>query len=70
MHSYSLCDPLDGNKISDVQTLFEMLAENFEDVVQYNKDNRDFEDVPGTNITIEVLCDIMTDESIKHDLNR
>ena len=39
---------------------FENLVGNFEDTVQYNKDNRAFEGATNTNVTIETLCDIMT----------
>lgn len=58
-----LCSPLDGQNKKDVANLFSILTENLEDVVQYNKDNRDFEGVKGTNITIDTLCEIMLDES-------
>ena len=39
---FKLCDPLDVTDRLDVANLFETLAGNFEGVVQYNKDNRDF----------------------------
>lgn len=60
---FKLCSPLDGQNKKDVANLFSILTENLEDVVQYNKDNRDFEGVKGTNITIDTLCEIMLDES-------
>ena len=41
--SFQLCDPLDGTRSQDVANLVQSLASNFEGVVQYNKDNRDFE---------------------------
>ena len=41
--SFALCEPLDGTRTMDVRNLFQSLASNFEGVVQYNKDNRDFE---------------------------
>jgi hypothetical protein len=35
----------------DVSNLFESIIGNFEDVVQYNRDNREFEgDPPGTDV--------------------
>ncbi len=55
-----LCKPLDGTKSEDVATLFEGLIGNFEDIVQYNKDNRAFEGGKHNNVTVETLCDIMT----------
>lgn len=62
--SLSLCKPLDLSHKLDQANLLEALAGNFMNVVQYNKDNRAFEGAVGTNITIDTLCDIMTDESI------
>ena len=41
--SFMLCDPLDGTSEEDVGNFVQSLASNFEGVVQYNKDNRDFE---------------------------
>ncbi|KAK8768395.1 hypothetical protein V5799_015142 [Amblyomma americanum] len=42
--------------------LFQSLAGNFEGIVQYNKDAREFEG--GDNsVTIDTLCDTMTDPS-------
>lgn len=60
---FRLCTPLDGINDQDVANLFSMLTENVEDVVQYNEDNRAFEGVKGTNITIDVVCGIMTDKA-------
>lgn len=44
--------------------LFETLAGNFADIVQYNKDNRFYSSSERSSITLETLCDIMVDESI------
>ena len=44
---------------------FENVVGNFEDVVQYNKDNREFEGAKNTNVTIETLCSIMTKKEAK-----
>lgn len=41
--AFNLCDPLDGDVQNDVYNLVSTLAGNFENVVQYNKDNRAFE---------------------------
>ena len=38
-----LCSPLKGDNKNDVANLYEILAGNFMNVVQYNKDNRAFE---------------------------
>jgi hypothetical protein len=46
-----LCTPLNGTVAKDVSNLFESIIGNFEDVVQYNRDNREFEgDPPGTDV--------------------
>jgi len=47
------------------------MAGNFEDIVQYNEDNRAFEGSKTANITIGTLCDIMTtDMDTKSPLER
>ena len=43
------------------------LIGNFEDIVQYNKDNKAFEGSTHDNVTIETLCDIMTKDSKDSD---
>ena len=53
----------------DVAQLAEELAGNFMDVVQYNRDNTDFEGRPN-NITIVDLCDIMANSSVGTPLER
>ncbi|XP_054162819.1 putative serine protease K12H4.7 [Oppia nitens] len=60
---FKLCDTLNGTVVNDVYNLMQTLASNVEGVVQYNKDNRDFEGARATNITIDVICDTMTDIS-------
>ena len=47
---------------------FATVAGNFEGVVQYNLDNRAFEGAVDTNVTIEGVCDIITDDSISDPL--
>ncbi|XP_030263278.1 thymus-specific serine protease [Sparus aurata] len=61
---FNLCSKLQIQSEMDSAYLLETLAGNFMDVVQYNEDNRAFEGVPGTNITIKVLCSIMGDTSL------
>ncbi|XP_070538578.1 putative serine protease K12H4.7 [Ptychodera flava] len=67
---FQLCNPIDVSKENDVQNFYAMTAGNFEGVVQYNKDNRAFEGAVGTNITLDTLCDIMTEISIGDELHR
>ncbi|XP_059091857.1 putative serine protease K12H4.7 [Tigriopus californicus] len=62
---FNLCTPFDSTKKHDMANFFENLVGNFEDVVQYNKDNRAFEGVANTNVTIKTLCDIMTGKTVE-----
>ncbi|XP_058832266.1 putative serine protease F56F10.1 [Topomyia yanbarensis] len=58
---FKLCDPVEksiSNSL-DIASLFEAIASNFAGVVQYNKDNS-----PHAKITIDQVCDIMTNQSI------
>lgn len=62
---YRLCDPLNKNNKNDVSNLFETLADNFAEIVQYNKDNRFTQNPEKMSTTLETLCDIMVNKSIK-----
>lgn len=61
---FRLCDPLDKSNRKDVANLFESLADNFAEIVQYNKDNRHYTRPERSSVTLETLCDIMLDKSI------
>uniref|UniRef100_A0A672I0S3 Thymus-specific serine protease-like n=1 Tax=Salarias fasciatus TaxID=181472 RepID=A0A672I0S3_SALFA len=61
---FNLCSKLQVQTEMDSAYFLETLAGNFMDVVQYNEDNREFEGVVGTNITIKVLCGVMGDRSL------
>ena len=50
-----------------MSNLYESLIGNFEDIVQYNKDNKAFEGGKHDNVTIETLCDIMAGGDTTHD---
>lgn len=65
--NYRFCEPIDSGKTSqkDITNLYESLANNFADVVQYNKDNRN-----GSTITIDNVCDILVDEKKGVPVNR
>ncbi|XP_025423599.1 putative serine protease K12H4.7 [Sipha flava] len=67
---FKLCKPLDKYNKKDVSNLFETLAGNFADIVQYNKDNRFYLNSERSSITLETLCDIMVDNSITSSLDR
>ncbi|XP_062275262.1 thymus-specific serine protease [Scomber scombrus] len=60
---FQLCSKLQIQTEMDSAYFLETLAGNFMDVVQYNEDNRGFEGLMGTNITIQVLCGVMSDTS-------
>ena len=55
----SLCDPIDSGhtKKTDIANLYETLAGNLAEIVQYNKDNRN-----GSNYTIDTVCNILVDQ--------
>lgn len=57
---FKLCDKIDPvqTKKKDISNLYETLAGNFAEVVQYNKDNRNSSKT--SNITIDTVCDILT----------
>lgn len=61
---FNLCSKLQNQTEMDSAYFLETLAGSFMDVVQYNEDNRGFEGVIGTNITIKVLCSVMSDASL------
>ncbi|EZA55516.1 putative serine protease F56F10.1 [Ooceraea biroi] len=67
---FKLCDPIDPGytKKVDIANLYETLASNFANIVQYNKDNR--RSSRTANITIETVCDVMTDEKIGMPIDR
>ncbi|XP_060847785.1 putative serine protease K12H4.7 [Rhopalosiphum padi] len=67
---FKLCDPLDRKNDKDVSYLFEILADNFAEIVQYNKDNRHYSNPDRSSVTIETLCDIMVNKSIPTPLDR
>ncbi|XP_033223403.1 putative serine protease K12H4.7 [Belonocnema kinseyi] len=56
---FNLCDPIDSGhtKKSDIANLYETLAGNLADIVQYNKDNRN-----SSHYTIDTVCDILVDQ--------
>lgn len=62
-HDFNLCKPLEINSKMDMAFFLDTTAEYIMDIVQYNNDNREFEGVKTTNITIQVVCDIMANES-------
>jgi len=68
--SFRLCTPFNGSNRADIANLFESLIGNFEGIVQYNKDNREFEGAKWTNVTIDTLCTMMEDSNAGTSLDR
>ncbi|XP_071501714.1 putative serine protease K12H4.7 [Diadema antillarum] len=66
---FNLCSPLKGSDMLDVANFYQTVAGNFMGIVQYNKDNRAFEG-SSPNITIDTLCNIMTNSSVGSELER
>jgi len=58
---FRLCSRLDGGNTEDVANLMEALIGNLEGVVQYNRDNRAFEGYEWGNVTIDTVCELLTD---------
>lgn len=60
-----MCSPINRQNKRDVATLFALLAHNFAEIVQYNKNNRLYENPERGLITVETICDIMVDKSTR-----
>ena len=62
-----MCDPIDSGHTTknDIANLYEAIAGNFAEVVQYNKDNRN-----GSFITIDTICNVLVDEKVGVPVNR
>ncbi|XP_071999232.1 putative serine protease K12H4.7 [Engystomops pustulosus] len=67
---FYLCEVLVIRSKMDMAFLLDTIAEYIMDVVQYNNDNREFEGVKGGNITIQTVCDIMSNESLVSPYDR
>lgn len=63
----SLCDPIDQGHTtnSDISNLYETLAGNFAEVVQYNLDNRN-----ETHYSIKDICGILTNQTKGIEVDR
>ena len=51
-----LCDDIDATNVNDIANLFSNLAGNFENVVQYNRDNRAFEVSALDGAVVILVC--------------
>ena len=68
---FNLCNPIQESleNPSDISNLYETIADNFAGVVQYNKDKR-MNNRAAANITIDVVCEIMVNQTIGPPVNR
>lgn len=64
---FNLCEPLNVHNVKDVSNLAESLAGNFDEVVQYNRDNR-ISSTPA--FTIDDLCAQMINRGIGRPIER
>lgn len=60
---FNMCHTLNATNQLDVENFMDSLAGNFAGVVQYNRDNRNPRGTAGKSITIDTVCDIMTNSS-------
>ena len=67
---FKTCTPFDGTDSKNVSNVMEAIIGNFEDIIQYNKDNRAFEGAVTANITITKLCQIMTSPEKKSPVEK
>lgn len=69
---FKLCDPVEKSvdNPNDIANLYETLSGNFAGVVQYNKDNRVGGSQKVLNITIDSVCDIMTNQKLGPPVDR
>ncbi|CAH1134824.1 unnamed protein product [Ceutorhynchus assimilis] len=69
---FQLCTPLEEvmDNEDDISSFFSILSDNFAVVAQFNKANRlSSRNTPLANITLDTLCNIMTDVS-KQEIDR
>lgn len=53
----------------EISNLYQTIADDFAGVVQYNKDNR-IGKPKGWNVTIDTVCDVMTNQSVGPPIER
>ncbi|KAL0973367.1 hypothetical protein UPYG_G00202530 [Umbra pygmaea] len=61
---FNFCSKLQIQSDKDRAYILDSLADSVASTVQYSNDNRAFEFVLGTNITIKTLCEMMSKESL------
>ncbi|XP_052220287.1 putative serine protease F56F10.1 isoform X1 [Dreissena polymorpha] len=67
---FRLCDKINHDALLDLTVFFYNLAENFARVVQFNGLDLQFLGLKNNNLTIEQVCDVMTDESRGDSVHR
>ncbi|XP_041987863.1 putative serine protease K12H4.7 [Aricia agestis] len=62
---FKLCKPFTQASKDDIKNFFNSIADDFADIVQYNEDNRMSADPKYRNLTINTVCDILTEPGDK-----
>ncbi|KAL4717657.1 hypothetical protein ACJJTC_000806 [Scirpophaga incertulas] len=57
---FKVCQKFSESTTNDIKNFYNIIAENFADLVQYNEDNRIGSDENSRNITINTVCGLMT----------
>ncbi|XP_025192142.1 putative serine protease K12H4.7 [Melanaphis sacchari] len=67
---FKTCTHIDINNKKDITQLFDNLAIPIALIIQFNKDNRYYENVDRSSISIVTLCNMMLDKSLGNELER
>ncbi|XP_063393399.1 putative serine protease K12H4.7 [Cydia fagiglandana] len=64
-HEFKVCQPFDRATANDLNNFYDTLANNFAGVVQYNEDNRIGSNPKYRNVTINTICNLLTEETAR-----
>ncbi|XP_026819269.1 putative serine protease K12H4.7 [Rhopalosiphum maidis] len=67
---FKTCNKINIHIKKDIRQLFQQLAVSFSAVIQYNRDNRYYENINQSFVTIITLCDIMLNKTLGNSLER
>ncbi|KAF0772639.1 putative serine protease K12H4.7 [Aphis craccivora] len=68
--NFKTCNHININVKKDIRQLFQQLAVSFSAVIQYNRDNRYYENINQSFVTIITLCDVMLNRTLGNPLDR
>lgn len=60
-NEFRVCKPFSKASVDDMKNFYNSLADDFADLVQYNEDNRISADEKYKNLTINTVCDMLTE---------